>query len=267
MNLDYIITEPPKVFGLFHIACILIVIAICVILGVKYKNPTEKGLNRTLLIFGLIMLVLEIYKELTYILYFDADTGTYKYSWYAFPFQFCSTPMYILLIAPFVKNKKVKDCMLSFLACFSVFGGLCVLIYPEQVFISRLGITIQSMLHHSCQIIVGSFLISSGVVKLNKETLLHGSYVFFVLLIMALTMNIVVYNFDLLPGHTFNMFYVGPYYECTLPLVSLLWPNEFTLLKYILFLMIYIIGFVLASGVVLIFAYLIKKCIYKIMKH
>lgn len=105
------------------------------------------------------------------------------------------------------------------------------------------------------------------MVKLNKETLLHGSYVFFVLIIMALTMNIVVYNFDLLPGHTFNMFYVGPYYECTLPLVSLLWPNEFTLLKYILFLMIYIIGFVLASGVVLIFAYLIKKCICKIMKH
>ena len=60
MNLDYIITEPPKVFGLFHIACILIVIVICVILGVKYKNPTEQGLNRTLLIFGLIMLVLEI---------------------------------------------------------------------------------------------------------------------------------------------------------------------------------------------------------------
>lgn len=263
---NYIIIDTPKVYGLFHIGCILVLIAVCVLLCKFIKKPTDKTINIVLLTMGIVMLGLEVYKELTFILELNEETGKYEYAWYAFPFQFCSTTMYVMVITALLKPGKVKDAMLAFLASYSIFGGLTVYAYPEQVFVSRLGIDIQSMAHHGLQIACGVWLLYTKTVKVNIKTILSGTYVFLVLLAMALVMNIVVYKSGVIADHTFNMFYVGPYYECTLPLVSLLWPKEFTIFKYILFLLIYIFGFIGAASVILLIAYGIERLCIKILK-
>ena len=264
LMINYWRMPEPKVFGIYHIICILIVIAITILMAKRIKNPNDKTLNKILFITGIIMILFEVYKELTYILYFNEDIGKYEYDWEFFPFQFCSTAIYIVFISSFLKPGKFKDSMLAFLATYSLFAGLTVFAYPEQVFIERVGINIQTMVHHGLQIIIGTYLLATGVVKFDYKTLVKGTYVFIALFLIAITMNVVVYNLGIAGDDEFNMFYIGPYYECTLPLVSLFYPKEFTILKYLGFICIYVLGFVAASGAVLALGYGLKVLILKI---
>ena len=65
---------------------------------------------------------------------------------------------------------------------------------------------------------------------------------------LAMIMNIVMYKTVLcnIPDDVFNMFYISPYYGCTLPLLSSIYP----VVPYPVFLIIYIIGFTLAAAIV-----------------
>ena len=80
-------------------------------------------------------------------------------------------------------------------------------------------------------------------------------------------MDVSFYNLHICDDHAFNMFYIGPYYECSLPLVSMFYPKEFAIIKYILFLLLYIVGFIAASGVILLIAYGIQKLVMKLKNN
>ena len=100
--------------------------------------------------------------------------------------------------------------------------------------------------------------------KINYKTIIKGTYIFIALFLIAFSLNVIVYNTNIANGDEFNMFYIGPYYECTLPLVSLFYPKEFTILKYIGFLCLYLFGFIAASSAVLLLGYSLKIIIAKI---
>lgn len=262
-----IIIETPKSYGLFHLGSIII-LGIVIFLSIKFlKNPSRKTVNIVMLVSGIIMILLEVFKELSFVVTFNEELQIYEYSWYAFPFQFCSTAMYVMVLVPLFKEGKIRQALLAFLASYSIFGGLTVYAYPEQVFVSHLGVCIQTMVHHGLQIAVGVWLLASGVVKINYKSLINGSYVFFVLFAIAFLMNVSFYNLHICDGHAFNMFYIGPYYECTLPLVSMFYPKEFNIIGYILFLLLYIVGFIAASGVILLIAYGIQKLVMKLKNN
>jgi len=57
---------------------------------------------------------------------------------------------------------------------------------------------------------------------------------------------------------TFNMFYIGPYYDCSLPLLSMIYPK----IPYICFILLYILGFGLISFIL----YISQKGIYNLVK-
>ena len=54
------------------------------------------------------------------------DGLSYNYAWYAFPWQFCSTPMYIGLLAGLSKGK-LHDHFCAYLATFALFAGTAVM--------------------------------------------------------------------------------------------------------------------------------------------
>lgn len=199
------------------------------------------------------MLLLEAYKQLNFS--FDSTAATWDYKWYAFPFQFCSTPMYVMLLAGIVKKGKFQDMLLSYLATFSVFAGICVMIIPTTVFISTIGINIQTMVHHSAMVIIGIYILSTKRVKLNVSSFLNGTLIFISFIVSALALNLILYNSNILNGETFNMFFISPYFDCELPLLSLIQPN----VPYIVFLIIYVFGFIIAAFLVSLFAKLIMQ--------
>ena len=64
----------------------------------------------------------------------------------------------------FIFNKEgcVKDSAMAFMMTFSLFGGLVVMAYPNDVFIETIGINLQTMIHHGLQVVLGIYLFVLG---------------------------------------------------------------------------------------------------------
>lgn len=241
----------PTAFGWFHILAIVLVIVGIVVVCLTCKQLTDKQFRIITLCASLLLIIFEIYKQLNFS--YNPSTDTWDYQWYAFPFQFCSTPMYVMLLIACLKEGKFRDFLCSFLATFGLFAGLIVMILPGDVFIDTIGINIQTMVHHGTMVVMGVFMFVSGRAKIQHKTILKGAAVFAVLVAMAFVLNIIFHYAG--NGETFNMFYIGPYIPCHLILLSDLW----AVLPYPIWLIIYIAGFTLAGYVMLLIAMLIKK--------
>lgn len=255
----------PTMYGWFHLLALAVIISLIVFLCIKFKNSNDKTVRIILLVLSSIMILFEIYKQLNYS--YNGATDTWDYQWYAFPFQFCSTPMYVALIASLIPKGKVQDAMYCFLATYGLFGGLSVMLYPADVFIGTIGINIQTMIHHGFQIVMGVYLLVSGRVdfkiKTSWKTLLKASIVFVSLTLIALLADVIVVKAGI--TETFNMFYISPYYACSLPLLSALYP----VLPYFIFLIVYMLGFALCAYIMLLLAKaisLITPAVKKIFK-
>lgn len=211
------------------------------------RKMSNKEIKKTLLIFSLILIVFEIYKQLIF-----SYQANWSYQWYAFPFQFCSTPMYVALLAGLTKNKKIEEALYAFLATFGFFAGAAVMFYPATVFISTIGINIQTMVHHGLTAIIGIGLLSSKI-KLESKTIIKAFIVFAFLVLIAVTLNITFNKF--IVNGTFNMFFINPMFENALPVLSLFQP----LVPPTIFILIYLFGFTFVAFVVLETAIIIKK--------
>ena len=132
----------PTWFGWFHIMWIIFTIAACTLIFIFRKRISKKGINITLLCLGIVCIVLEIYKQVVYAFNYNdgGNTCTWDYEWYSFPFQFCSTPMYLMVLAAILRKGKVYDSLLAYLATYALFAGLVVMIYTGDVFSKIIGI-------------------------------------------------------------------------------------------------------------------------------
>ncbi len=252
--LDSQMTEP-VIYGWFHLLFIAIVIAATIVMCKYFKNPSEKTVRKILFIFAAVSIVFEIYKQINYTFEYDGFKIVSDYQWYAFPFQFCSTPMYVALLAAFIKIPKLHGALCAYLATFSVFAGLCVYAYPEQVFIGTIGINIQTMVCHGAMIVVGIWLLICGYVKTEHKTILYAIPVFASMIVCAIIMNEVAKYSGLLDRECFNMFYISPHCEPSLPVYSLV--QE--VVAYPFCLIIYLSAFSLAAYIILLISILINR--------
>jgi hypothetical protein len=226
----------------------LITIVIFSFISFRYvKKGTSKHVQRYVLIIGIILLIFEIYKQV--IMNYRAN---WNYQWYIFPFQFCSTPIYIALIAGLIKPGKIQNFLYEFLATYGLFAGAAVIFYPNDVFIDLIGINIQTMVHHGAMAIMGITLLVY-VVNLKHTVIFRASSVFIILLIMAMIMNL-IHNTYIQQG-TFNMFFINQRFGNHLPILT----NIYDMVPYVVFLIVYIIGFGMAAYVVLLIGILISK--------
>jgi len=246
----------PTLYGWFHILVLGLIIAAIVLVCFKCKNISDKGFRKILLTVSIVMIGCELYKQLVYSYSVAADT--WHYNWYYFPWQFCSVPMFAMLLVAVIKDGKFRDFLISFLATFSLFAGLVVMIYPGDVFSSLIGINIQTSIHHGAQIVIGVLMYVSGRVKMQHKTVLKGAAVFAVCVAVALIYNIAFHFID--PSVGANMFFIGPYVPCPTPVLSLFWG----VVPYPVFLLIYLAGFTLAAYIILLVAMLIKHVYTKV---
>lgn len=243
--------ELPTLYGWYHILCFVVTIGLCVLVCFKARKLTDKQFNMILGLSGVLLLLLELYKQLQYS--YDYVSDTWSYQWYAFPFQFCATPMYLLVLASLLKNGKVKESLCSYLATYALFAGTAVMFYPGDVFIRVIGINIQTMVHHGGMVVIGVFMYVSGRVKLSHKTVLKALPTFCACLGLAMVMNILYAQFGD-PNQAFNMFFVSPYYPCTLPVLSSIYGK----VPYPIFLAIYIFGFTVCAYVMCLLAMGVK---------
>lgn len=263
-NLFLLITdwkiETPKSYGLFHLVAFALAIGLAIFLGIygsRLSKDQEKCKKMTRIIvfaFGLMLFTIELYKQLFYTLL------AHEYQWYAFPYQFCSVPMYACIISFFIKNDKVRDAFYRFIGLFGFVAGTAVMIYPGDVFISYVTICIHTMIWHGSLLALGVFLMASqGIGKSFKKDVLPGAIVFTGFLALALILDLVMYHAlfkegKVFAGQTFNMFFISPYFSCNLPILSIIQ----TKVPYIVFLLSYIVAFTLGIAAIWGICYLIR---------
>lgn len=246
----YYRTQAPKLFGGFHIAGFLLTIAAIILAVRTLKSAKDITFRKFLFFIWIILIVLEIYREVAFSLHLQDGVFFWDYAWYQFPFQLCGTPLYVIPIVIFAKDGKLRRACMSFLAIWSLFGGLTVLFYPADIFVDFIGICIQSFFHHAAQVLIG-VVIAVRVAKsggLNKRFFLGGLCVFTSLCSIAMVMNYLAYH--IFKAHSinddFNMFFISPYYDCVLPILS----EIQRITSYPVFLLTYFIGFTVIASII-----------------
>lgn len=215
--LDTPMTEPPS-YGWFHILFCVLSVAVGVLLCLFLRDG-KKYAPRVVFITAVVVFVLEIYKMINF--GFEYENGiSYSFPWSSFPFQFCSTPMYVGLLVGLFRKGRIHDSLCAYLATFAVFAGLCVMVYPNDVFIETIGINVQTMICHGSMLTVGIYLFGSGYVKTEHKTVLKAIPVFCVMVAIAMGLNEWAFRSGLLEEHFFNMFYFSPHADPHLPVYS-----------------------------------------------
>lgn len=247
----------PNPFGWFHLTWIFITIISIFILYKNKKNYSEKQLKYILGIYGIIALILEILKQLIWSFNYDPINNiiTWKYEWYAAPFQLCTTPIYVSLICLFLKDNKIRKSLLSYLAFVTILGSALTIIIPDSCFVSDTLVNIHTMWLHCGSFVVSIYLIMNNVVEIKENNLKNSYLVFLIFVFIAEILNISIYNSGILNGDTFNMFYISPYFISTLPIFSTIQEN----VPFITFLLIYLFAIYLGSLIVYYLVYCIKK--------
>lgn len=233
--------ETPTNFSLFHVCFLLLTLGAAVLLVLRYRNASQRTVRTICLVVWVTIVSLEIYKQLVFSMTVTDGVAGWDYQWYAFPFQFCSSPLYALPFVIFLKDGLLRRFFITFLSTFSLFAGLAVMLYPNDVFIPMIGINIQTMIHHGSQVALGVFLAAHTRKETRPIHLLGAVAVFAAFSAIAMGLNEAVYAYITSRGmdDSFNMFYISPHYSCTLPVLSGIYDK----VPYPLFLLIYLLGF------------------------
>lgn len=250
--LDNIFSWKTNIFKsniIFQIIVILITLAAIVLVIKNTKKFDEKSIDKVVFNFGLLYFFLELYKQL----FFNVFSGRTGYDWSIFPFQLCSTPLYVCLISPFTKGK-VKKAFYAYLSSFCMLGGLSVLVYPNSVIIDEVTITFQSMIWHSSMVVLGCYLIYVNRFGKDLKELLPGVVIFLIVVFIAVNMN---YLFEVFKqkyemDSYFNMLFISPYYECDIVLYSIIWNAT----NWYISVFAYILGLTLGSIIIWFFAHI-----------
>lgn len=246
----------PTPFGWFHLMWIAIMFVGMFLLCYTHKKSDDKRVRKVVFITAILVTVLEIYKQINFSFTINEDKIVFDYQWYAFPFQFCSMPIYVGLLTGIFKKGKIHDALFAFLATYAIFGGMTVMVYPPQVFVGAIGINIQTMFCHASMIAVGVYLLYTEYVKVEHKTILKAMAVFTVTMAIAMILNEVGNAIGLNGGNdTFNMFYISPYCTPTLPVYSILQG----ILPYPVCIVIYYLGFNLIAYLILLAAIGLKR--------
>ena len=242
--------QTPQPYGWFHWMWLIITVIATIALCVFCKHKTRRQVLAIVFGTAVLVTILEIYKQINFTFSYDGQKITADYAWYAFPWQFCSMPMYVGLLAGISRKGKFHDSLCAFLATYSIFAGVCVMLYPVTVFIDTIGINIQTMVCHGSMITIGVYLLYTGYVKLEHKTILKALPVFAGGVSIAIIMNEIAYRCGLLETDTFNMFFISPHSAPSLPVYSVIQG----ILPFPLCLVVYVSAFTVAAYLVLLIA-------------
>ena len=206
--------ETPELFGSFHLICLLLITAVSILFYFRFRNSEEDGLLNILHIFGLVMIVTEVWKQIfTYIYVFDRVCNM----WF-FPWQLCSMAMYCAFAVKYLKEE-MQNVILVFLSTFSLLAAVVALLGPLDMLRPQILLTCHGFLYHGLMILeaVASFII----LKRRSGFCFRPTLILFLLMaVVAELINITAHGIFHDIHREPDMFYITPYYATTQPVFS-----------------------------------------------
>ncbi len=194
---------PPEPYGAFHLGFALIGFALCALIGWRLRGIGDKGNRILLLSCGIFLVVCELYKQLFH--YYVMGNGSYM--WHIFPFQLCSVPMYLCIIAPLLKPGKLQKGMYNFMMIFNFLGGFMAFIEPSGICLEYWTLTLHAFVWHMVLVFIGFYLSVSGRGGRETSDYKSAAVTFLGMCVIAFLINVIFMDAS---GGSINMFFVGP---------------------------------------------------------
>ena len=201
--------EIPLPLGSYHIAWIIATLFMAATLIILFSDASEKTARIIITFAWVLMLAMEILKQICVNVFIAEGEIIIRYRWDFLPYHFCSTPLYVLPLAAFMREGQKRDTAILFLSTFSIIGGLVVFSIPDSVLTDNIFLNFQSMLHHSIQIFMGLYLASRYRRLLTKRQFSFATFAFLFMSYLALNLNMVFC--DLSVGGAVNFFFINPH--------------------------------------------------------
>lgn len=214
------LAAPPEPFGAFHLVSLglILLAAMAMVIFRRHLPRGERNLRRVLWGFALGLFLLEMGKQMVYSY---TPSGEWAYNWDRFPFQFCSVPIYVALVAMWLRDGRLRRAFLAFLATYSPVAGGAVLFYPSSdVFHEILFLNVHTMIWHGAMVLFGLYLWLTEAVRPTANTALGAAAVYLPVPFVALLLNEAEHAWGFAGEWTFNMFYISRHGRCFIPILS-----------------------------------------------
>lgn len=213
--------------------------------------------ERVLFFCGLFLACSELYKQL--FLYFLVNNKTYN--WWYFPFQLCSTPMYLCLIFPFLNHSRRNTAPLrkmtqhaapeqkpvlssgtargicaTFLQDFGLLGGFMALSFPEGFLYPYWALTLHGFIWHFLLIFIGLYCFFRGLTDFGEHGFAKIIPLYAAFCLLATFINTAV-QLTVYPASYADMFYINCFFPSEQPVfhqISLALGNGWGHLAYLL---------------------------------
>lgn len=210
--------ETPKYFGVFHISWLSAAFVSCVLICLFRRRISARAVDIALIIWGVLLIFAEAVKQALCSVSFTDGNAVWSYAWWAFPFQYCSVPLYFAMPAGALKKGWVKSVLCTYLATFAMLGGIFASFFPANMFSTSGFLSVHTMFWHTTMVAAGVALWAAGAVKTDFKVMLGAICVFAALVLAALVLNITVY--ETLGDVGFNMFFISPYEPFDVPIIK-----------------------------------------------
>ena len=205
--------EEPEVISWFHFIALIPIIALAILIPLFFRNTEEKTYKRILFIFWVVLIILEIFKQLIKSFYYG-NPSYWEYSIRDFPFSVCSMVYYFIPIILFVnkeKHPKIVDAATGYLCLICLTAGIVVCIYTKMATSTLIFINIQTFIHHGSQVVLGVFIYVWNRKNVTIKTVYRSLIAFAITAVIAIIINVAFYpNF-------INMFFINPTRITNLP--------------------------------------------------
>ncbi len=246
--------EVPGIFSWFHLLMLIPIIGLTIFISVFFKNTSEKNYKRILFIFWIILIVLEILKQILKAFHYGSPSY-WEYSVRDFPFSICSMVYYFVPIILFVNKEKhphIVDAAIGYMSFISLVSGLAVCVYTDMVMSNLIYTNVQSLIHHGSQVILGVFIYVWNREKISFNTVYRTWIAFLITVVIAIIINVSFYP------HFINMFFINPTRITNLPIGNIVQEK----LGY----PVYLLLFVSLICLLTYLTYLVESSIYNLIK-
>lgn len=243
--------EEPEVISWFHFIALIPIIALAILIPLLFKNAEEKIYKRILLISWIVLMVLEVFKQLVKS-YHYGDPSYWEYSVRDFPFSICSMVYFFIPIILFVdkeKHPKIVDAATGYLCLITLAAGIVVCVYPKMATSTLIYINVQTFIHHGSQVILGVFIYVWNRKNITIKTFYRSLIAFAITAVIAILINVAFYP------RFINMFFINPTRITNLPVGNIVQEKA----GY----PVYLIGFLSLIALMTFLTYLVETSIYK----
>lgn len=195
--------QPPPSYGVLQISFVIAGVCVAFLAAFLLRNTTKKQSRWIVFGVGAVLLVSELYKQLFH--YYVVNNSVYD--WWIFPFQLCSIPMYLCLVAPFLKAGNLQQTLYDFLCSFTLLGGFIVFLDPSGLQHNYWTLSLHSFVWHFLLVFVGLLVGYTRLGALQKGGFKRAIWLYVACCVIAFTLNLSLW--DISHG-SINMFYLGP---------------------------------------------------------